>query len=64
MDDLGLKRDETLELAQFIESINDSKIIAGFGHETEPLYVFGSSNTLQNLFYQANNRDVEIYSQY
>ncbi len=48
-DDLGLKRYEVNELAKLISNLNESEIVAGFGHEAEPLYLFASPETLKSL---------------
>lgn len=48
-DDLALKRYEVKELAELIANLNESEIVAGFGHEAEPLYLFASQETLKSL---------------
>ncbi len=49
-DDLGLKADETNELARFVHVAGEHHIIASFGFAAEPLYLFGEHRTLENAF--------------
>ncbi len=48
-DDIGLKKDETEELARLLVSLSEADVIAGFGHEGEPCYLFGARETLEVL---------------
>ena len=47
-DDLGLKMDETNELARFVHHAGELHTIASFGFAAEPLYLFGQHHTLKN----------------
>ena len=49
VDDFGLKKGETLELASFVESIPEAYVIASFGRNADPLYIFGFTGTLKLL---------------
>lgn len=46
-DDLGLKTNETNELARFIHVTGERHIIASFGFAAEPLYLFGEHRALE-----------------
>jgi len=48
-DDIGLKKDEAEELAQLVASLSEADVIAAFGHEAEPCYLFGVRKTLEVL---------------
>lgn len=47
-DDLGLKSNETNELARFVHGAGERHIIASFGFAAEPLYLFGEHCTLES----------------
>lgn len=47
-DDLGLKTNETNELAGFVHAAGELHTIASFGFAAEPLYLFGQHHTLKN----------------
>lgn len=53
-DDLGLKSEELEELAKLISNSKESGIVAGFGHEAEPLYLFASQEMLKLLLHEAS----------
>ncbi|MCP9493356.1 MAG: hypothetical protein MSG64_02760 [Pyrinomonadaceae bacterium MAG19_C2-C3] len=55
-DDLGLKADETNELARFVHVAGEHHIIAGFGFAAEPLYLFGERHALEKLLAQSLQR--------
>ena len=48
-DDIGLKKDEAKELAKLLASVTETDVIAGFGHEAEPCYLFGARETLEAM---------------
>lgn len=48
-DDFGLKKEESAELARFVESTPDAYVLASFGRNADPLYIFGSTQTLKML---------------
>ncbi len=52
-DDIGLKLDETYELAHFVHAVEATHTIASFAHNAEPLYLFGNPDALQTSLQQA-----------
>lgn len=55
-DDLGLKRDETNELAAFVHLNEATHIVAAFAQNAEPLYLFGARDQLANILNRANEK--------
>jgi len=56
-DSLGLADASRLELGKFIGSLPDNHVVAAFAHDADPLYIFGSSNTLRSMVELASSLD-------
>ena len=49
MDTPGLEPADTDELARLVEETGDAQVFIGFSHDGDPLYIFGTRQTLESL---------------
>lgn len=55
-DDLGLKDSEIIELKKFTESIDKESFLMAFGHDADPMYLFGNNDMLLKLSITAKDK--------